>query len=187
VHPRRPRRVGWPTPRDRDTPPGFVLGRERHGQGPRSRHPRRAAAIPVVRNGQLIHPDPAVGDHGGDGGAHPRASRATAAGSRCRPRRRESPVLQYDRLVERAREGHLLHVDCCRGHHPRPAIAATILRGMLGEPPRPIDDLDPHRVFVRQRYQLVAAQAWRASRTASATAMPAGCHACHAHPHHGGQ
>jgi hypothetical protein len=57
-----------------------------------------------------IHPDPAVGDHGGDGGMHPRTSRATTASaarsSRRHRLRRESPPLQYDRLdlVERSKE-----------------------------------------------------------------------------------
>ena len=65
VHPCQPGRVGRPMPRNKDTPPGFILGRERHGQGPRLQCPPRGAAAPVVGNAQQIHPDPAISNHGG--------------------------------------------------------------------------------------------------------------------------
>ena len=65
----------------------------------------------------------------GGWGAHPWVSRATVVRSCHRPCHRESPVLQYDQLVEQAQEGRLLHLDCCRGRRPWPAIAATVLRG----------------------------------------------------------
>ena len=48
AHPRQPGRVERPTPHDEDAPPGFILGRERHGQGPRLRRPRRGGYIQTL-------------------------------------------------------------------------------------------------------------------------------------------
>ena len=51
-----------------------------------------------------MHPKASVDDHGGDRGAHPRASRATVAGFHCHCCRCKLPALQYDRLLKRKRD-----------------------------------------------------------------------------------
>ncbi len=66
------------------------------------------------------------------------------------------------------------------------ATAEDITRSWPAGSIRTVEQAEAARSAVRA-VEIAAEQAWRASRTASATAMPAGCHACHAHPHHGGQ
>ena len=167
VHPHQPGRVGQPTQPGGDAPPGFILGRESHGQGPRL--PGYTATLPsaiIGGMGECTHGrlarswwDPA----------------AILAVPSCRHSSMTDPS---------STRGTSFHVNHCRGRHPRPTIAATVLHGTLGNPQHPVDDHNPHRVFVRQQYQLVAAQARRASRTTSVAGI-SGLSRHHPHACHG--